>query len=523
MSPRIVWWLNAVAIALFWAAYLAIQVPIPGVNEPHYLCKAKHFWQPGYCPGDFFLDSSDTHFVFYLTFGWLTQFFSLATVAFLGRAIAVTLLATGWTSLSRRVTSVSWAPFGSAAMFLGLTSWQNFSGEWIVGGLESKVIAYGCLFFSWSLMFDGRWKSSAVLMGTAISFHPVVAGWGLIATCLGMGFLKLRDKGSFVSPSPTEFGLAFVTTLICSLPGLIPALLTLMKPVKRMELADQLQVFRRLGHHLNPAQFSLAAYLVYGGLLVLWVCLVWWQGGFQKASEETSSRLNGAHRFWLAIVLGSVIVTCGGLVVGWANYAIADPGLTQFLTKLMKFYPFRLVDVLLPFSVALLLIDFTQVDRRPVLWRSAVVGLLSVASAATALMLVMPSRNVDGYTESKTESWIDICRWIDQHLPEDALVLAPRSSVTFRWYSSRAAYVTFKDCPQDAAGILEWNRRLNLYQEWASRSFRNDRLYDDRELAELARLTGATHLLASLMGPFEREPIHHNEYYRIYKLPDVEK
>src|SRR6056297_2406576 len=110
LSPRTLWWLNVVAIALFWAAYLSIQVPVPGVNEPHYLCKAKHFWDASYCPGDFFLDSSNTHYVFYLTFGVLTKWMPLATVAILGRVIGVTLLATGWTAVTSRLSKIRWAP-----------------------------------------------------------------------------------------------------------------------------------------------------------------------------------------------------------------------------------------------------------------------------------------------------------------------------------------------------------------------------------------------------------------------------
>jgi hypothetical protein len=82
--------------------------------------------------------------------------------------------------------------------------------------------------------------------------------------------------------------------------------------------------------------------------------------------------------------------------------------------------------------------------------------------------------------------------------------------------------VTFKDCPQDAAGILEWDRRLSVYKDWASESFENDNLFSEDELLELVQFTQATHLLVSRMGPFEREPIHRNEHYRLYELPKLE-
>ena len=45
-----------------WATFFfygAIAAPVPGVNEPHYLCKSKHFWQPAWCERDFFLASPE--------------------------------------------------------------------------------------------------------------------------------------------------------------------------------------------------------------------------------------------------------------------------------------------------------------------------------------------------------------------------------------------------------------------------------------------------------------------------------
>jgi hypothetical protein len=518
--PSSVWYWNFGAIVVFWTAYLVIQVPVPGVNEPHYLCKAKHFWQPGYCRGDFFLDSANTHYVFYTAFGWLTLFFPLGTVAIVGRVISIGLLAASWTSLTRRVSSVQWAPAGSAALFLGLTSFQNFSGEWIVGGLESKVIAYGSLFYAWSCLFDQKWSLAAILMGVSISFHPVVAGWGLISTCLGTGFFVWQNGSDALNLSAKKFGLCFVLTLVCSLPGLIPALTTLMSPIKRADFADQLQVFRRLGHHLNPVQFPTQAYWVYGGLLLLWGILVYREGSLRKQSQHSEMTVN--QQLWQRIVLGSLLVALGGLAVGWGNHYVGSPAVNQLLVKLMKFYPFRLADVVLPLAVSLLMINLAQREGQIVRWRSVSLKLSGLIAAATALLLILPSRNVDGYSASKTESWIDICQWIEDNVSNDAIVLAPRSSVTFRWYSSRAAYVTFKDCPQDAAGILEWDRRLSVYKDWASESFENDNLFSEDELLELVQFTQATHLLVSRMGPFEREPIHRNEHYRLYELPKLE-
>ncbi|MEZ5951058.1 MAG: hypothetical protein R3C12_17965 [Planctomycetaceae bacterium] len=73
---------------------------IPGVNEPHYFCKAKYWWNPEWCAGDFFLASSNPHLVFYLTFGWLTRFLPEIT-AFIARLLSLLVVARGWQVMSR--------------------------------------------------------------------------------------------------------------------------------------------------------------------------------------------------------------------------------------------------------------------------------------------------------------------------------------------------------------------------------------------------------------------------------------
>ena len=234
------WWINVLAVSMFWGAYVAVQTPLPAINEPHYLCKAKHFWQPEYCPGDFFLDSSNTHFVFYAAFGWLTTFLSLETTALVGRVIGLGLLAAGWTSLIRRLSAVWWAPIGSATLFLGLTSWQSFSGEWIVGGIESKVIAYACLFFSWSLLCDRRWKGSAVLLGVGISFHPVVGIWSLASNLIALSILLLNQKTRTWRPSWGHVLISGLLLTLFALPGLIPAVAALQSSVPNVVEADWL-------------------------------------------------------------------------------------------------------------------------------------------------------------------------------------------------------------------------------------------------------------------------------------------
>src|SRR5437773_1766592 len=72
-------------LLIFAVFFLHGAWPVPDVNEPHYLSKAKHYWDSSWCANDFFVNTADAHQVFYWTFGWLTRFLSLDAVAWVGR------------------------------------------------------------------------------------------------------------------------------------------------------------------------------------------------------------------------------------------------------------------------------------------------------------------------------------------------------------------------------------------------------------------------------------------------------
>jgi hypothetical protein len=67
--------------------------------------------------------------------------------------------------------------------------------------------------------------------------------------------------------------LAGAACVACSLPGLVPAVaLVADRPSGEMgRLADEIQVFDRLKHHLDPLQFPTAAYVAYAIVLVAWL------------------------------------------------------------------------------------------------------------------------------------------------------------------------------------------------------------------------------------------------------------
>ena len=98
--------------------FIATGDPTPSVNETHYIARLKHFWNPQWCKGDLFLESTDTQVVFIWLFGWLTRWLSLSATTWVGRAVTWIFLAWSWQRLSWRLVPRPLAAVLSAALFL---------------------------------------------------------------------------------------------------------------------------------------------------------------------------------------------------------------------------------------------------------------------------------------------------------------------------------------------------------------------------------------------------------------------
>src|SRR5207248_10530786 len=197
---------------------LAGSLP-PDVGESHYLVKAKHYWQPSWCAGDFFLESRDAHALFYWTLGWVTRFCSPTATAWIGRAVTWLLLAWSWQRLSWAVVPRPLASLLSVGLMLAFLKHGNLAGEWIVGGVEAKGFAYVLVFLALEAIVHDRWRAALGLTGAAGAFHVLVGGWTAVA--IGFAWLtsgKQRPELKIVAP-------AAVVGLALALPGLVPAMM----------------------------------------------------------------------------------------------------------------------------------------------------------------------------------------------------------------------------------------------------------------------------------------------------------
>lgn len=518
------WLLPVVALWLTFTAASVLRAPVPGVNEPHYLTKARHYWQPEWCRGDLFLESANPHVVFYQTVGWLAAAFDFPTAALLGRALAFALLAIGWHRLVSQLVPERWGPLAAAWLFLLFQAAGNFAGEWLVGGVESKVFGYALAMWSAGELLARRPVAGGALLGAAVSLHPVVGVWWVV--CLaGAAAPVLRSvRLSWNAPSvdlsgdsassanrrvwslrnailPVAFGVAF------SLPGLMAAalLLTGSDPATSLK-ADIIQVGIRLPHHLDPLTFPLPAYRYYALLIALWLILR------RRAPVEHS--LQWIERFTAAALLVAVL----GWLVAAGPRPITELPLLSWRIKLLKLYPFRIMDLAVPFVLSVTVVRLARLHAASA--RRAgrlMIGCALAAAFAVAVALPGVDRNPSRMAPGVRADWIDALQWVSTSTPADSLLWTPNEDWAVKWYAERPEYVNYKDCPQDAAGIVEWYRRRVLLAEWARAAHADGRITSG-ELAELHDRTGITHLVSSRFGPVGVQPRYANRTFRVYEL-----
>lgn len=443
------------ALLLTLAFFLVAGWPPPDVNEAHYLAKAKHYWQPQWCEGDIFLESGDAHLTFYWVFGWVTRFLSLAATAWLGRFISWAAIAAAWTLLNRDLQLGRLWSLLSGVLMIALIERAHMAGEWLVGGVEAKSFAFPLVLFGLREAVLARWRWAGLWMGAATAMHVLVGGWSWIA--LSLAWLLIgRDEQKLRQLLPL-----WSLSAVIALGGVLPGLnLGGQATAVERALAHQIYVFERLSHHLVFHRFPHLFMLRHGLLVTLWAWLA-----IALRHEKPVRRLN-------AFIAGAIGIAICGVVIDQS--LLMRP---QWSAALLRFYWFRLADVVAPLGVGLMACLGTrrlQIER-PLLgqWLSIVLILLAAAHVLdvyiearedmrpAAVKQPLHRRSMSELSrEEWFRDWRNACDWIDANTARDALFITPRHQQTFKWYAQRAEVVNWKDVPQDARGLIEWRDRM---------------------------------------------------------------
>jgi hypothetical protein len=569
-------WIRSFSVdfcCVFCVFFLYAGSQVPAINEPHYWTKAAHFWNASFGQGDLFLESGDAHYLFFATFGMLTQWMPIAWAVWLGRFVTWIFLAVGWTMLGRSLwfdPCVCDAPSDSGKandsspllagcwglVWLAGLHFGHWAGEWVIGGCESKGIAYAMIFAGLALAIRERWTVAWALLGGAAAFHVVTGIWVILSVVTVSWFVDMvwaraesgprRTAMQWVALHRAGWALCAIGVVI----GVVPAMAIDWgtDPMLASQSAVK-QVYTRLGHHLAPTRFN-------------WIR--WRDFGVQLGC--------GAIAFcWLARATG--VGKVGGkaiprglkMVIGWGlfGFAIAVFGLMidlafgrsfpQYTSKLLRFYLFRWNDVAFPMMVGAIMVSFAfgrlgfpangatkrgiGTTIRWVAWAYTLVpGLILLAYRFEANYNEQIPAGDKAHFVAKSDSdadqvkqykdWLKVCDWISKNSEQDSLWLTPRRQQSFKWHTGRPELASWKDAPQNAAALVDWSQRLadaylfdkeKILQPWTTEKlWELHNKYGIRYVLLDRRVAKQTPPLLPILYPTQNEL---NDTFAVFEIP----
>lgn len=528
-------WTFAALMLLF---FVYAGDPPPGVNEAHYLVKAKNFWDPSYLSTDLFASSGKAHWFFDVLFGWPTRFCSLETTAWIGRLAGWSILAVGLIRLTRTVLGQTWLAIPVAMLWIAAIDHGNLAGEWVVGGIEAKVPAYGLVLIGISNVAAGRFDRAWIWMGAAAALHVLTGGWAVAATLIARLILQLH-RGRSDESLPTFFSTGLFLGGALSLLGVIPAAMMNLDGSGRSSIASMIYVYDRIPHHLLPSNFYASWYIRHSILVILTITLLW-----QTPNTPIWQRLRN-------LLVGVLCIEATGLLIG-----CLPPIAPAFAASLLRFYWFRLSDALIPLLLSLgvtqlgvlqlgvLQLGVLQLGvTRPRSW-SINVAKFTLAAGVIAFFIasidhmtgavpVSVQNRLLGWQTGATadtlrQTWRDwraVCRWAHDSTPPETMFLTPRHQQTFKWYSGRPEVVNWKDVPQDAGSLIQWKQRM---QDIYPATLGNIKVtINYTKLRSFRRQYGARYMIVDhrvVPAPIPLQKVYpqnptNNQTYAVYDLP----
>jgi len=182
-------------------------------NESDILPFIKHYADSSWIRNDWYLNQNS---IYRASFDFLLQplfvLFSLPTATLLGRLFSYAVFAFG----IDRLCSVLRLRTRFALFFvLFHLSYPTLgAGEWMVGGLETKVFSYSCILLGLTEALRGKFRTTSVLMGLATAFHVLVGGYASAALLLAY-FITRKSRSLRIK----EFIICSVIFSVASLPA----------------------------------------------------------------------------------------------------------------------------------------------------------------------------------------------------------------------------------------------------------------------------------------------------------------
>ena len=240
-----------------------------------------------------------------------------------------------------------------------------------------------------------------------------------------------------------------------------------------------------------------------------------------------------------------------GLMIGIV-YGLAFLYFSKFCSPIKRGLSYELLTLesqTLTYGVVLVLASFLlflwrnsepQPDRLPTRpMTMLLLSLLIVFGASVPMLLDRAEKRLNpNYPRTvlypsinNYHAWREMCGWIAENTPEDAVFLVPRRDESFKWYAKRANVSTWKEMPQDAESLVKWYETmtdcysLNLTEEerqkisdrYASYLSLIIKTKTREELIALQEKYGFSYIVSEERPELDLPILHRTDFYILYQ------
>lgn len=439
-------------------------------NEAPILPLAKQFGDPSWIPGDFYYNSPPSYRLLFLQlFAPLTIHFGFLATSILGRLAGYTLISIAIVLISQKLGIKLSTVLVALSLFLYLNPKQSMiAQEWLIGGIESKVFAYGFLLLSLLFLSEHKYGKMALCLGLTNSFHLLVGGWASFILCLStwnthhsIGILKrsrleqLKLLGWYVIGSIFAIYPLILELSYQFLEKANPETEALSIP------ASFLYTFLRTPHHINPQSWPIATWLipfVYLSILIVIHRISCSQAQETQEQNEKDTFAAELRRF---AFYSTVPIGLGLLAIPFDRQG-----------TFLQYYPFRVGAIMVPLITCLFLSQWLEqqsdhhLGKR--LGKQVTIVLMSIVLGGVMLVKshgfwhdLKVLKDFPVQAKIASPEWVEMCFWIRDSLPSDRVVLSsPATGDNFTWLSEHPSVVKFRLVPAASQSIAEWYYRL---------------------------------------------------------------
>ena len=483
-------------------------------NEAQTLANIYHYAHPSWLANDWFLSLDTVYRIPFNIFIYpLAKFLSLSALAITSRILLITLMSL---SLTRFFNVIKLSPGAIALLILVAFRMKGMlAGEDMLWHVEAKVLAYILVIGGISSYLKGSYRSMWLFFGGAASFHPLVGGYSVIAAGFSLFFLERKEKLNFLKTSPF-FALS-------GWPGIAIVLFNLITSRGASGGTVDLIYVARHPHHMIPTDFIRHVHkgfppwldytILIGNLILCTVILVIAFIKLEKDSREKKL---------LYFTIGSAGIFAAGLVLYFSG---------QY--HLLKYYPFRFPDVIIPFTSYTLFLyaaDKFLFLKKPYLGIAVAILVISVSFVLFIFetkKFISDPLPISLHAESSEKK--ELYSWIASHTSKDSVFIISPFIDNFNITAQRAQFVTFKHIPQNEKDISTWYTRLKLLNR--DQNFYNGKLsldlsnykknynsLSDEELKKIARKYGLDYYVGLAKRVGKLKQVYRNEEWGVYSL-----